>query len=159
MSKSKKIVAIGAHPDDNEIGAAMSLTYHAIRGDDVIGIICSDGEQAGDPEVRQKEAQSAADHIGMKKIYMLHHPDTRLYENFVGSKDDIEKIIIREDPSVAYLPFPSDRHQDHRTTNEAAIIACRNVPNILYYKTPSTILTEFHPHIFHIGSKEDYRKK
>ena len=156
---NQKIIAIGAHPDDYEIGAAMRLMYHAAHSDEVIGVICTDGEMGGEKETRMKEAQRSADFIGIKKLYFLHFPDTRLYEHFNELKDAIEKIIAKELPSVVYLHFPQDRHQDHETVSHASAIACRNVPNILFYKSPATTLTSFQPHLFHIGSEDEFLKK
>ena len=34
--------------------------------------------------------------------------------------------------------FERDRHQDHRTVYEASVVACRSVPQILGYETPSS---------------------
>ncbi len=156
---NRKVVAIGAHPDDYELGAAMRLMFHALQGDEVVGVICTDGEMGGKKNTRMKEARRAADFIGVKKIYFLHYPDTRLYEHFNEIKKDLEKIISHENPLVAYLHFPHDRHQDHETVSHASSIACRDVPNIFFYKTPATALTSFQPHIFHVGSKNDFLKK
>jgi len=156
---NRKIVVIGAHPDDYEIGAAMRLIHHAAQSDEVVGVICTDGEMGGEKDTRVKEAQSAADFIGIKRVYSLHYPDTHLLEHFNELKDDLEKIIAKENPSVVYLHFPHDRHQDHETVSRASAIACRNVPNILLYKTPSTLLPFFQPHIFHAGSESDFLKK
>lgn len=156
---NQKIIAIGAHPDDYEIGAAMRLMHHIAHNDEVIGVICTDGERGGERETRLKEAQNAADFIGIKKLYFLHYPDTRLYEHFNELKDDLEKIVAKELPSIAYMHFPLDRHQDHETVSHVSAIACRNVPNIIFYKTPATALTSFQPHIFHVGSEEEFLKK
>lgn len=156
---NRKIIVIGAHPDDYEIGAAMRLMHHAAQSDEVIGIICTDGEMGGEKDTRLKEAQCSADFIGIKKLYFLHYPDTRLYEHFNALKDELEKIIFEEKPSVVYLHYPHDRHQDHETASHASTIACRNVPNILFYKTPATTLASFSPHIFHVGSEDDFLKK
>ena len=40
-----------------------------------------------------------------------------------------------------------DHHQDHRTVHEASIIACRSIPQILCYESPST-LPQFAPQVF-----------
>lgn len=155
----KKVVVIGAHPDDYEIGAAMRLMYHSLQDDEVVGVICTDGEKGGERETRLAEARKSAEFIGIKRLHLLHYPDTHLSEHFSNLKDDLEKIILEEKPSVVYLHFPNDRHQDHESASKASSIACRNVPNILFYKTPSTILPAFQPHIFHAGSEGDFLKK
>ncbi|MCX6819601.1 MAG: PIG-L family deacetylase [Candidatus Aenigmarchaeota archaeon] len=153
-----KVIAIGAHPDDYEIGAGMRLIYHArIRKDDVIGLICSDGEKGGDRDLRIKEAEKAAEVIGLKNIVRLGFPDTR-FPDIVSMKDRIEEVIYNEKPMLVYTHFPDDRHQDHRATYEAARIACRKIPSILTFKTPSTNIS-FQPHLFHYGLEDEFKKK
>jgi LmbE family N-acetylglucosaminyl deacetylase len=153
-----KIVAIGAHPDDYEVGAAMRLIYHVKMQDDVTGIICSYGDKAGDVSVRIKEAIEAAEFIGMKDLYILPFQDTRFPE--IGTiKDYLEEIIFEVNPSLIYGHFPDDRHQDHRAVALATAIACRKIPNILTYQSPSTNLGSFQPHLFHVGSPNDFQEK
>lgn len=154
-----KVVAIGAHPDDIEIGVGMRLFEHIKNQDYVIGIICSDGEKGGERKTRLKETEQAAEYMGIGKLYTLHFPDTQLPNYETDIKDKIEEIIKKENPLITYTPFEEDRHQDHRTTAKASAIACRKVPTILNYKGPSTIYNTFNPHIFHIGSEKDFQKK
>lgn len=159
MEKKKvKVVVIGAHPDDFEIGAAMRIIYHTKRKDNVVGILCSDGEEGGDREVRIKEAEKAAKFLGIKKLHKLHFSDTK-FPDMITVKNRIEKIIEKEKPSVVYTHFSEDTHQDHRKVSLASSIACRKIPTILNYKSPSTILSAFHPHLFHVGSEEEFKKK
>jgi len=153
-----KIVVIGAHPDDFEIGLGMRLMDHVKKGDYVVGIICSDGEKSGKRKIRLKEAECAAKYIGIKKLYKLHFPDTN-FPSLTTVKDRLEKIINKEKPSMVYTHFKEDLHQDHRIVSEASAIACRRVPNILNYKSLSTFHNSFYPHFFHIGSEEDFQKK
>jgi len=153
-----KIVAIGAHPDDYELGAAMRLIYHVRMKDDVIGIICSNGERAGNMETRIREAITAAELIGMKEVYLLGFPDTKL-PSIELIKDKIEEIILAIDPAIVYSHYPDDRHQDHRAVAMATSTACRKVPSILAYRSPSTLFTSFQPHLFHVGASADVEKK
>jgi len=153
-----KIVAIGAHPDDYEIGAAMRLIHHVRMKDDVIGIICSNGEMAGDVESRMGEAIRAAELIGMKEIYFLGYPDTELPRVEI-IKNSLEELVSRLNPSVVYSHHPDDRHQDHRTIAVATSTACRKIPSILSYRSPSTMFASFQPHLFHVGLLTDFEKK
>jgi LmbE family N-acetylglucosaminyl deacetylase len=153
-----KVVAIGAHPDDYELGAGMRLLHHVKRQDDVLGIVCSYGEKAGDVETRIGEAIKAAEFIGMKDLFILNFPDTK-FPDVEIIKNRIEEIILWINPSVVYSHFPNDRHQDHRAVALATTIACRKVSSILMYLSPSTEFNSFQPHLFHIGSQEDFAKK
>jgi LmbE family N-acetylglucosaminyl deacetylase len=43
--------------------------------------------------------------------------------------------------------FQHDRHQDHRAVYEASVVACRQVPQLLGYETPSSY-PNFMPTVF-----------
>jgi len=43
--------------------------------------------------------------------------------------------------------FKEDRHQDHRAVYQASMVACRRVPQILSYETPSSY-PNFVPTVF-----------
>lgn len=44
----KTIMAIGAHPDDIELGCGAVLSRHIAEGDNVIAVIMTAGEAGGD---------------------------------------------------------------------------------------------------------------
>jgi len=41
-------------------------------------------------------------------------------------------------PSIGFVHWPEDSHQDHRMMSEAARSACRQVPTLLYYEGPTS---------------------
>jgi len=55
----------------------------------------------------------------------------------------VRKVV----PDRVYTMFHQDRHQDHRAVHEASIVACRSVPQILGYETPSSY-PNFMPTLF-----------
>jgi LmbE family N-acetylglucosaminyl deacetylase len=153
-----KVIVIGAHPDDYEVGAAMRLMHHVRMKDDVTGVICSYGEKAGSIETRIREAVTAAEFIGMTDLHILPFPDTH-FPATEEIKDALEEIIFRLHPDLVYTHYLYDRHQDHRNVATATSIACRKVQNILTYHSPSTDLASFQPHLFHVGSIDDFKQK
>ena len=64
----KRIVAIGAHPDDIEIGCGGTLSRHVAEGYEVMIIILTQGGASGDTKIRRGEAEMGAKIIGAKKI-------------------------------------------------------------------------------------------
>ena len=68
MSKIDRVMFIGAHPDDIELGAG-GLIYQLIQsGTEVVGIDITDGELTpmGDREIRQRECEAASRILGLK---------------------------------------------------------------------------------------------
>lgn len=154
------ILAIGAHPDDIELGAAMVLFDHRDKGDEIYYVVCSDGENGGDRDVRVEEAQKAADILGVKEVYFLHLLDSGISRN--DAKDGLEKVIKLVEPHMVYTHFPKDTHQDHETVSEATATACRRgVSAILNYPAISTQYNDFYEkgRLYYVGSEADYKRK
>ncbi len=131
------IVAIGAHPDDVELGAGGALARHKAAGDRITIITLTAGEQGGAPaDVRVREAEAAARVLGAEYIN-LGFKDTAI-PSTSEPLFALEECIKKCAPDRVYIPFQHEIHQDHRRTFEVAISACRNVPQILMYEGPST---------------------
>jgi LmbE family N-acetylglucosaminyl deacetylase len=136
-----KILAIGAHPDDIEIGCGGSIKRHAQNGDEIFFVIMTCGEGGGvNVEVRKKEALHAANILGVSQVFFLDYEDTKVPNN-VDAIIKIEKIVREINPQRAYIPYHDEVHQDHRNTHFNAISACRNVSQVLMYEGPSTMNT------------------
>jgi LmbE family N-acetylglucosaminyl deacetylase len=151
----KRVLAIGAHPDDIEIGCAGTLLIFSRNGFDIYYIIASLGEkcdvsladQNSIMERRKAESKKAADHIGVKDLSYLLLPDTFIEHNGMVV-DSIEKIIESVRPEFIFTHTLNDKHQDHKNIGYATISACRRTKtNILHYETPSTAQS-FNPVVF-----------
>jgi CheY-like chemotaxis protein len=64
--QQKRVLAIGAHPDDVEIGCGGALAKHQSRGDLLHILTLSLGASGGDVNVRATEARRAAELLGAK---------------------------------------------------------------------------------------------
>lgn len=72
------ILAIGAHPDDIELGCSGILIKAAKNGHSVSLYNLTQGEKAGDPQQRIEELRRSARYIGAKAVYIDKFPDTQL---------------------------------------------------------------------------------
>lgn len=108
-----KIVAIGAHPDDIEIGiAGMTAQW---TGDDIpvlyVDLTRAELSSNGDIVTREQEAAAADAVLGVNRIN-LGFPDRGL----LGTADQIEalvRLIRTERPTHLLYPYGVDRHPDH----------------------------------------------
>lgn len=143
--EQRRVLAIGAHPDDVEIGCGGTLARHRAHGDIVHIVTLSRGAAGGDINVRSLEAQRAAQIIGAS-LKLGNMPDGHI-------SDGVETIRIIEDairdlgPTHVYTHSLEDTHQDHRAAHAASLVAARAVPNIYCYQSPSSTVT-FQPHHF-----------
>lgn len=111
-----KILAIGAHPDDIEIGIFGTLARHHELGDEILLCDLTQGEMGSNGTIkeRQEEAQAAAQLINAKRV-CLQLPDRGISVN----REQIEKVVrlIREEkPDYILYPYHIDYHPDHEAT-------------------------------------------
>ena len=142
-----KVLAIGAHPDDIEIGCGGSLAKHVDHDWEVMVLILTKGEKGGDPNVRTRETIHALEILGLRNVVFCDFPDTDIFNNLSEIISLIEKYINEFMPDRVYTTSQEDRHQDHIATAIATNAACRNVSQILAYETPSAS-ANFKPHAF-----------
>jgi len=151
--REKAVLAIGAHPDDVELGCGASLAKLSQQGCKVFVIVLTPGlEGTREGLDRVEESRRALGALGVFRIFFLDFEDTRLGRDLVSVVQAIERTIdghIANEVELVrvYTMFKDDRHQDHRATHDASIIACRSVPQILCYETPSS-WPAFMPQVF-----------
>lgn len=139
------VLAVGAHPDDVEIGAGGALAAHHAAGDSLVILTLSGGAVGGESGARRAESLAAAAIVGARLVH-LDFPDTRI-DPASGVITAIEEVIREIHPDQIYTHSANDRHQDHRAVNEAVQIAARSVQNVACFQSPSCTV-EFRPDRF-----------
>lgn len=142
-----KILAIGAHPDDIELGVGGTIVKEVKEGHEVYFLIITNGESGGrDKETGKREAKESAKLLGVKRVIFLDVPDTKV-KHSVDIIKKMEKVITDLEIEKVYTHAERDTHQDHRNTALCTLSASRKVPFILAYESP-TNLPEFTPLMF-----------
>jgi len=142
----KRILALGPHPDDLEIGCGGTLAVHAGRGDEVHMFIATFGDVGGEGAVRRSEQEKAAAILGVSHIHWGEFRDTQLPEHARELMARLEAVVQQVQPDTVYVNYRDDTHQDHRLLAQVAHSVTRYVPNVLAYETPSS--TAFEPTLF-----------
>jgi LmbE family N-acetylglucosaminyl deacetylase len=142
----RTVLAIGAHPDDMELGCAGTLASHSLRGDKVYLLVLTRGEASGDPVIRERECRESAKVIGASDLFMGGLPDTGVCDGR-ETIDVIGSILSNVKPDIIYAPSSKDTHQDHRNAGCAVLSACRRCRVILLYEGAST-QRDFNPQVF-----------
>ncbi|WP_394701190.1 PIG-L deacetylase family protein [uncultured Methanolobus sp.] len=144
---NKTVLAIGAHPDDIEIGCGGTIKKHVLKGDNVYYLIATNGEKGGDPHIRMDEARRAATLMGVNDIEFLELKDAFILHDG-ATVALIDDAIRKYCPSIVYVHSLKDYHQDHHNIARAVLSASRKMQNsIMCYEAPSTTL-EFIPTAF-----------
>lgn len=131
------ILAIGAHPDDVELGCGATLAAHAARGDNVALLIMTTGEQgpqAGCSRVREQEAAAAV--LGAR-LFWGNFRDGAVPEER-ETVELIDAVMGEIEADLIYTHSPQDSHQDHRVTARVSLSAGRRTPRVLTYEAPTS---------------------
>lgn len=139
---ARRVLAIGAHPDDVEIGAGATLARHADAGDAVHVLTLSRGHHGGPGDERADEAARAAEVLGAE-LTLADLEDTAIPDTG-DTVRLIEAVVARVRPDVVYVHSVHDTHQDHRAVHRATVVAARGVRRVCCYQSPSTTV-EFRP--------------
>ena len=123
-SRRKKILVIGAHPDDGDITCGgLALKYTAL-GHEVKFVSCTNGDtghhEIGGIELarrRYHEAQAAAEVAGLVEYQILDIHCGEL-EPTVANRKTIIRIMREFDPDLIITHRPNDYHPDHRYTSQ-----------------------------------------
>ncbi|MFC7115141.1 PIG-L deacetylase family protein [Natronoarchaeum sp. GCM10025703] len=131
------IVAIGAHPDDIEIGAGGSVALHRAEGHTIDFIVVTSGGELSNTAKRERECERAAEILDVDNLHFLGYTDTEVAYGgeLVKQIDDILESVGAD---RVYIHSEKDTHQDHRNTALASIAAARNVDEVLSFESPST---------------------
>ena len=149
-----RIVAVGAHPDDIELGCGGFLFDHAADGAQVVAVVATNGGAGGDAERRGDETEEAARILGIRDVIRIGLPDCGVRESRELTAE-LERIIGASD--VVLTHYPEDRHPDHRALGCAVRAAARRLRRILFFEVESTV--GFVPTLFYPLSESTFGAK
>jgi LmbE family N-acetylglucosaminyl deacetylase len=134
MTEHFDIMVIIAHPDDAEFGAAGSVARWIRDGRSVVYVVCTNGEKgttdrsmtpAALTQIRQKEQQSAARELGVRRVIFLGMPDQQLEET-PAFRENLVRLIRTHRPEIVLSSDPYRRylwHRDHRIVGQVVMDA------------------------------------
>jgi LmbE family N-acetylglucosaminyl deacetylase len=140
------VLAIGAHPDDIELGCGGMILKAARNGHNIYMYTLTRGEAAGDPFQREQELVQSSKFIGAKALWIDKFQDTHLAVNS-DLINHIEIFINKTHADLVMTHSLNDTHHDHRAVAASTIEAGRFVPNLMAYEIPLT--REFNPQMFY----------
>ncbi|MDQ7843331.1 MAG: bacillithiol biosynthesis deacetylase BshB1 [Armatimonadota bacterium] len=108
-----RILAVGPHPDDVEIGMGGTVLVLRAAGHEVVLCDLTNGEPTpiGTPERRAREAAEAAGILGVRRI-TLEMPNRTLADT-VENRQALAEVIRSVRPEILFIPYWEDAHPDH----------------------------------------------
>jgi bacillithiol biosynthesis deacetylase BshB1 len=122
-----EVLAVGAHPDDVELGCGGTLARLAAGGRSFAILSLTRGESGsrGTTEQRKAEAAEGGRILGAAEVVLLDCGDGALRRG-TTEEDAVIAELRRLRPALVLLPPPRDRHPDHER-------ACALVREACYY--------------------------
>lgn len=143
----RKVLAVGAHPDDLELACGGTLAKLVDAGHEVRGLVMSAGEAGEDQGVRPAAARHGAAFLGLSGLRVHDFPDTRLETVSDGMVRAIEAAVNEFGPDVIFTHSAHDQDQDHYAVHRATLRAARAHHSILCFESPS-VTRDFDPSVF-----------
>jgi two-component system response regulator HydG len=138
------VLAVGAHPDDVEIGAGGTLLVHNRLGDAVAILTLSRGARGGSQAAGAgaDESRRAAEIIGAD-LYLGELEDGHIGEG-ADTIAAVARVVAQVRPTVIYTHSLHDVHTDHRNAHRAVMAAVAAVSRVYCFQSPSATV-DFRP--------------
>ena len=136
----KKIMAIGAHPDDIEFGCSGTIYNHIQNGDYVVMVVMTNTESVDGvtgkilrtKEENKEETICSSEILGCDVEFL---PFKDLYVPFsFESVSKLEGLIKKYNIDTIYTHWAGDANQDHIATFKTTMAASRYIPNVFCYE-------------------------
>jgi LmbE family N-acetylglucosaminyl deacetylase len=154
----KRVLFLGAHPDDIELGCG-ALLHHITKQTDVLCVTLSDNQKNPDLKNVANEHYRSMSVLGIPKEKIILGPFTTRI--FPDSRQEILEYFLklRKDfqPDLIFVHSKNDLHQDHLTMTDEALRAYRGITVLGYDVVRSSY--GFFPHFIVEVTEEDVNKK
>lgn len=152
----EKILIVGAHFDDAELGAGGTAARLADEGKKVYKLTLTDNEtRFGQKDIvvnfgaAKNQSAMAARALGVVEITDFEPEEcSKLsYDKVIMQR--VEKIIYEYGIDTVFIHFGTDMNQDHVEASRICVTAARHCPNIFQYQSNGYILDNvFYPTFF-----------
>ena len=154
----KKVLFLGAHPDDIEIGCG-ALIHHIVQQTDILCVTLSDNQKNPDLKNVKEEHLRSMKVLGVPDEKVVLGPfTTRIFPD--ARQEILEYFLkLRRDfqPDLIFVHSKQDVHQDHLTMTDEALRAFRGITVLGFDVVRSSY--GFFPHFLVEVTEEDVQKK
>ena len=154
----KRVLFLGAHPDDIELGCG-ALLHHIAKHTDILCVTLSDNQKNPDLQNVKNEHNESMAVLGVPEEKIILGPfTTRVFHD---SRQEILEYFLklrREfHPDLIFVHSKQDVHQDHLTMTDEALRAFRGITVLGFDVVRSSY--GFFPHFLVEVTEEDVQKK
>lgn len=154
----KRVLFLGAHPDDIEIGCG-ALIHHIAQKTEILCVTLSDNQKNPDLKRVKNEHLKSMKVLGVAEEKVIFgNFTTRVFQQ---SRQEILEYFLklRKDfkPDLIFTHSKQDVHQDHNTMTDEALRAFRGITVLGFDVVRSSY--GFFPHFLVEVTEEDVNKK
>lgn len=154
----KRVLFLGAHPDDIELGCG-ALLHRIAKQTDVLCVTLSDNQKNPDLQNVKNEHFESMAVLGVPKEKIVLGPfTTRVFHD---SRQEILEYFLKLRrefaPDLIFVHSKQDVHQDHNTMTDEALRAFRGITVLGFDVVRSSY--GFFPHFLVEVTEEDVNKK
>jgi N-acetylglucosamine malate deacetylase 1 len=154
----KRVLFLGAHPDDIELGCG-ALLHHIVKQTEVLCVTLSDNQKNPDLTNVKMEHYQALAVLGVPEEKIVFGPfTTRVFPN---ARQEILEYFLQLrrnfNPDLIFVHSKQDIHQDHLTMTDEALRAFRGITVLGFDVVRSSY--GFFPHFLVEVTEEDVSKK
>ena len=154
----KRVLFLGAHPDDIEIGCG-ALIHHIVNQTEILCVTLSDNQKNPDLKNVKGEHLKSMKVLGVPEDKITFGPFiTRVFPD--ARQEILEYFLnLRKNfqPDLIFVHSKQDVHQDHLTMTDEALRAFRGITVLGFDVVRSSY--GFFPHFLVEVSEEDVQKK
>jgi len=154
----ERVLFLGAHPDDLELGCG-ALLHHIVQQTEVLCVTLSDNQKNPDLKNVKNEHYEAMVVLGVPQEKIIFGPfTTRVFPD--ARQEILEYFLkLRKDfnPDLIFIHSKQDIHQDHLTMTDEALRAFRGITVLGFDVVRSSY--GFFPHFLVEVTEEDVNKK
>lgn len=146
-----RILAVGAHPDDIEMGCGGTLIKARELGAEIHCTVltkCEEEMSEKNKDLRLGEFQEASKILGVKTAKAYDFPNRNLPEHSVEIMDTFGILQEEINPELVLIPWTEDSHQDHSAVAHAAIRSFRRNETLVQYEVLRYGSHTFTPNLF-----------
>lgn len=126
LGSMRRVLCLGAHSDDIEIGIGGTLLKLAEQASDLEiwwVVFSASGPRA---EEASRSADAFLSGVARKQVKIGSFRESYFPSEWSSIKEWFEEIKARFDPDVVFTHYRDDRHQDHRVLSDLAWNTFRN---------------------------------
>ncbi len=134
-----KILFIGAHADDIEIGCG-GILLKLIKKNKVFNFIATDSEYKNENGKIIRTVEDAKNDVlrcykGKKVVNIFGNLKVLNLQNNEKTRTELLKLKNKITPDVVFIPWNNDLHPDHKNLSEASLYVFKDIDNIIMYRS------------------------